>query len=338
MCTQKFPDPDQREEQISQVTNQEFKSLIERCVQPNPRRRPDMQEISSELETLFDSQSEREGDIPSIGEIEQMGPRRRPDVLEISSEIEASFDSQSVRKGDIPSIGKIEQMFRMAAATGNKDKDQSREIHQEANEPHTTSSIHPSREIPDWIIPRDQIELTDEWLGKGSWGRVFEGKYNGCAVAVKQIHDTLLSPDSQSLYAQKIDVASRCRHPCLLQFIGATNDEGFPLIVTELMETSLESLLTSKSLSEKEISFISKDVAGALSYLHHKLPSPIVHRDVSSANVLLWRQGHEWRGKLTISIATTFQRETMTTAPGDMKYSAPETITSTQTVKVGDDL
>ena len=338
MCTQKLPDPDQREEQISQVTNQEFKSLIQRCVQPNPGRRPDMQEISSELEALFEPQSEREGDIPSIGEIEQMGPRRRPDALEISSEIEALFDSQSVRKGDIPSIGKIKQMFRSAAATGAKDKDQSREIHQEANEPHTTSSIHPSREIPDWIIPRDQIELTDKWLGKGSWGRVFEGKYNGCAVAVKQIHETLLSPDSQSLYAQKIDVASRCRHPCLLQFIGATNDEGFPLIVTELMETSLESLLTSRCLSEQEISFISKDVAGALSYLHHKLPSPIVHRDVSSANVLLWRQGHQWRGKLTISIATTFQRETMTTAPGDMKYSAPETITSTQTVKVGDDL
>ena len=299
MCTQKLPDPDQREEQMSQVTNQEFKSLIQRCVQPNPGQRPDMQEITSELEALFDPQSEREGDIPSVGEIELM---------------------------------------LRSAAVGTRDKDQPRDIHQEANETHTTSSIYPSREIPDWIIPRGQIELTGQWLGRGSMGRVFEGKYNGCAVAVKQIHETLLSPDSRSSYEQMIDVASRCRHPCLLQFIGATNDEGFPLIVTELMETSLESLLTSRSLSEQEISFISKDVAGALSYLHHKLPSPIVHRDVSSANVLLWPQGHQWRGKLTISIATTFQRETMTTAPGDMKYSAPEIITSTQTVKVGNNL
>ena len=299
MCTRKLPDPDQREEQISQVTNQEFKSLIQRCVQPNPGQRPDMQEITSELEALFDPQSEREGDIPSVGEIELM---------------------------------------LRSAAVGTRDKDQPRDIHQGANETHTTSSIYPSREIPDWIIPRGQIELTGQWLGRGSMGRVFEGKYNGCAVAVKQIHETLLSPDSRSSYEQMIDVASRCRHPCLLQFIGATNDEGFPLIVAELMETSLESLLTSRYLSVKEISFISQDVAGALSYLHHKLPSPIVHRDVSSANVLLWRQGHQWRGKLTISIATTFQRETMTTAPGDMKYSAPEIITSTQTVKVSNNL
>ena len=119
---------------------------------------------------------------------------------------------------------------------------QPRDIHQEANKTHTTSSIYPSREIPDWIIPRGQIELTGQWLGRGLMGRVFEGKYNGCAVAVKQIHETLLSPDSRSSYEQMIDVASRCRHPCLLQFIGATNDEGFPLIVTELMETGLESL------------------------------------------------------------------------------------------------
>lgn len=257
-------------------------------------------------------------------------------MQEISFELEALFDPRSEMEGNKPSIAEIEQMLRCAAIE-TKDEDQPREIRQEANELHTTSTIQPGREIPDWIIPRDQIELT-EWLGKGSLGTVCRGKYSGVAVAVKQIHETLQSPDSRGLYEQTIDVASRCRHPCLLQFIGATRDEGFPLIVTELMETSLKSLLASRSLSEKEISYISQDVTGALSYLHHKLPSPIVHRDVSSANVLLWRKGQKWRGKLTISIATTFQQETMSTAPGDMLYSAPETINSTQTVKVGDNL
>lgn len=34
-------------------------------------------------------------------------------------------------------------------------------------------------------------------------------------------------------------MASKCHHPCLLQFIGATIDEGGLLLVTELLERSL---------------------------------------------------------------------------------------------------
>ena len=56
------------------------------------------------------------------------------------------------------------------------------------------------------------------------------------------------------------------------------------------MEESLRSLLEQRKLSETEIRTISLDVARALNYLHQKKPEPIIHRDVSSANVLLWRQ------------------------------------------------
>ena len=88
-----------------------------------------------------------------------------------------------------------------------------------------------------------------------------------------------------------MNIASKCRHPHLLQFIGATKDEGTPLFVTELMEKSLRTLLDQRQLSETEIAVISLDVTLALNYLHQKKPEPIIHRDVSSANVLLSRQG-----------------------------------------------
>ena len=60
-----------------------------------------------------------------------------------------------------------------------------------------------------------------------------------------------------------MNIASKCRHPHLLQFIGATNDEGSPLFVTELMEKSLRTLLEQRQLSETEIRVISLDVARA---------------------------------------------------------------------------
>ena len=194
----------------------------------------------------------------------------------------------------------------------------------------------PRQQSPDWVISRDQIQLTEKCIGKGGWGSVVEGKYCGCTVAVKQIYEVLLnlSSHNRELFEREMSIASRCRHPCLLQFIGATNDEGSPLFVTELMESSLRKLLEQRSLSTTEVAVISLDVARALNYLHQKKPRPIIHRDISSANVLLWRQADRWRGKVSDYGAANIMQHTMSVCPGAAVYSAPEAFTKNQTVKV----
>ena len=194
----------------------------------------------------------------------------------------------------------------------------------------------PRQQSPDWVISRDQIQLTEKCIGKGGWGSVVEGKYCGCTVAVKQIYKVLLnlSSHNRQLFEREMSIASRCRHPCLLQFIGATNDEGSPLFVTELMESSLRKLLEQRSLSTTEVAVISLDVARALNYLHQKKPGPIIHRDISSANVLLWRQADQWRGKVSDYGAANIMQHTMSVCPGAAVYSAPEALTKNQTVKV----
>ena len=185
----------------------------------------------------------------------------------------------------------------------------------------------------DWVISRDEILMTDTCLGVGGWGTVLLGKFRGCKVAVKQIHELILSPHNRRLFEREMNIASRCRHPCLLQFIGATNDEGTPLFVTELMESSLRTLLERQPLPTSDISILSVDIAQALNYLHLSKP-PIIHRDISSANVLLWRQGEQWRGKVSDYGTANFMQQIMTVAPGAMIYSAPEALTSNQTIKV----
>ena len=191
----------------------------------------------------------------------------------------------------------------------------------------------------DWVLCRDEVQLSDESLGVGSLGRVVKGRYCGCVVAIKQLHQPTLAQRERRLFEREMDIASRCRHPCLLQFIGATQDES-PLFVTEIMEKSLRTLLRERQqekehLTETEIIFISLDVARALNYLHQRNPEPIVHRDVSSANVLLWKQNNQWRGKLGDYGTAKFLQETMTAAPGTMIYAAPEIgCPFEQTVKV----
>ena len=178
-------------------------------------------------------------------------------------------------------------------------------------------------QTPDWVIPRDQIQLTGKFLGRGYWGSVIEGKYCGCAVAVKEIHELILSDHNRRYFEREVSIAARCRHPCLLQVIGATNDEGSPLFVTELMESSLRALLEQRPLSLLDVSVISLDVARALNYLHLKKPFPIIHRDISSTNVLLWRQADQWRGKVSDYGTAYALQHFMTVNPGAMIYSAP---------------
>ena len=242
-------------------------------------------------------------------------------------------------------VATLERQLRIKDQKVNELEQTRGEMEQEVNELEkalstTRQTLREHKRLhvtSDWVISRHQIQLTDKRLGKGSWGEVVEGKYCGCSVAVKQIHELIISPHIQSLFEREMNIASRCRHPCLLQFIGATNDEESPLFVTELMELSLRSLLGQRPLAATEVSTISLDVARALNYLHQKEPSPIIHRDISSANVLLWRHGDHWRGKVSDYGTANIMKHTMTANPGALIYIAPEARTPNQTVKVSYD-
>ena len=190
---------------------------------------------------------------------------------------------------------------------------------------------HQSR---DWIIQREEVILNEKILGKGAWGTVREGGFRGCLVAVKEIHDLILSDYNRGLFEREMSIASRCRHPNLLQFIGATNDEGSPLFVAELLETSLRHVLHQRALNCHETVILALDVAKGLNYLHLSNPRPIMHRDISSANVLLWRRDDSWRAKLSDYGSANFLRQSMTVNAGALIYSAPEAFTPRQSTKV----
>ena len=103
------------------------------------------------------------------------------------------------------------------------------------------------------------------------------------------------------------------------------------------MEISLRALLQERFLSQTEIPVIALDVARRLNYLHQKHPIPIRHRDISSVNVLLWRQGSQWRAEVSDYGTANFKKQTMKVAPGASIYSAPEARATNQTVQVSSD-
>ena len=191
------------------------------------------------------------------------------------------------------------------------------------------------RQTPDWILNREEIIVSEQALDVSGWGSIKTGKFRGMLVAVKQMHQLILSPHNRELFEREMAIASQCRHPCLLQFIGATNDNGSPLFVTEMLKTDLRSLMSQRPLQEKEILRLCYDISYALNYLHMMHPAPIIYRGLSSSNILLWHEGKRLRAKISDYGATNFITDLMTPNPGTMLYSAPEAGTQQQTTKVG---
>ena len=94
----------------------------------------------------------------------------------------------------------------------------------------------------------------------------------------------------------------------------------------ELMPTSLRAVLEQRALSRQQVVSISRDVASTLNYLHLMKPNPVLHRDISSANVLLEPSvtAYGWKAKVCDCGPANYQRQLSTVGPGNPAYTAPE--------------
>ena len=189
-----------------------------------------------------------------------------------------------------------------------------------------TSHVQESQNESTWIISREEIHMTEQILGRGGWGEVKVATFRGLRVAAKCLHELIISQYNISVFAREMSIAAKVRHPNLLQFIGATR-VGSPIILCELMPTSLRKELETGPLTRPQIIKISQDVSSALNYLHLWKPHPILHRDVSSPNVLLEPSGSgQWKGKLSDYGSANLAQNisSASVGPGNPFYSAPE--------------
>ena len=178
---------------------------------------------------------------------------------------------------------------------------------------------------PSWVVRRDEINLKDEELGRGGWGVVKVAKFRAIHVAAKCLYGQIVSNYNRLLFIREMNMAARVRHPNLLQFIGATL-RGELIIVTELMPTSVRRELENEhTFSPEQLTSISLDVARALNYLHLMHPIPIIHRDISSANILMEPgPNNSWKAKVSDYGSVNLLQRLRTATPGNPTYAAPE--------------
>ena len=174
-----------------------------------------------------------------------------------------------------------------------------------------------------WAISRDEITLSNKILGTGGWGYVTEATFRGRHVAAKCLHEAIISPHNQELFAKEMKISARCRHKNLVEFIGAVPDHP-AIIVIEMMDCTLRFALSNGRVIPNHIHPICIDVAQGLVYLHSIQPHPLIHRDVSAPNVLLKPVGTGWIAKLSDLGSAQFANKAQTLAPGCVLYAAPE--------------
>uniref|UniRef100_A0A0R0FM71 non-specific serine/threonine protein kinase n=1 Tax=Glycine max TaxID=3847 RepID=A0A0R0FM71_SOYBN len=143
------------------------------------------------------------------------------------------------------------------------------------------------------------IEATEDFddkhlIGVGGQGCVYKAVLpTGQVVAVKKLHSV---PNGEMLnlkaFTCEIQALTEIRHRNIVKLYGFCSHSQFSFLVCEFLENgSVEKTLKDDGQAMafdwyKRVNVV-KDVANALCYMHHECSPRIVHRDISSKNVLL---------------------------------------------------
>ena len=177
---------------------------------------------------------------------------------------------------------------------------------------------------------------SEETLGIGSYGKVCKAKCGQLPCAAKLLHDTIFGTNDPGIckfverFEQECRFLRMIKHPNIVQFLDSFRDPRSRrlALLMELMDESLTRFLerSTSPLSYHTQLNICHDVALALAYLHS---NDIIHRDLSSNNVLLIGEGS--RAKVTDFgmsklVGMNPHMTPLTMCPGTQAYMPPEAL------------
>ena len=259
----------------------------------------------------------------------RLNEERRENERMLQQALERAEQAETRIQQEREKVQRAEQRAQQAEAIADELQSRLDEVERREGERITVQqqAIAAEERGPSWEVKVEDLELTGKVIGTGGWAEV---RVAHLKVAAKNLHRQLVYDYHHQLFQREMAVAARVSHPNLLRFHGAKLEGGMT-ILTELMPTSLRDEVErghcypEHRLSREHILSIAMDIACALNYLHHLIPGPIIHRDLSSANVLLKPTPNGgWLAKVSDYGSANFQQQLQTQNPGSPVYAAPE--------------
>ncbi|XP_034672597.1 MDIS1-interacting receptor like kinase 2-like [Vitis riparia] len=152
---------------------------------------------------------------------------------------------------------------------------------------------------------------------------------SGNIVAVKKLHRFDIDMAHQKDFVIEIRALTEIKHRNIVKLLGFCSHSRHSFLVFEYLERGSLGTILSKELEAKEVGWgtrvnIIKAVAHALSYLHHDCVPPIVHRDISSNNVLLDSKYEAHVSDFGTAKFLKLDSSNWSTLAGTYGYDAPE--------------
>ncbi|CAE6410180.1 unnamed protein product [Rhizoctonia solani] len=138
---------------------------------------------------------------------------------------------------------------------------------------------------PRWVIGEGDIQIDENApLGRGGFGTVFKGKWNGATVAVKR----LVKDASAETLLREVELWQGLRHPHVVQFFGASPKYSLNAFIVSQYLANGNALMYLKRNPRADRAKLSRETAVGMEYLHSM---GIIHGDLKAANVLITDTG-----------------------------------------------